>query len=100
VTLFARNVDDAHQLARLNAQLQGIADPVPLFVSVDQEGGLVVRRPDGATVFPGNMAIGAGRDPSLASQVARAQADELRAMGVNMDLGPVVDVNTDRKSTR
>jgi beta-N-acetylhexosaminidase len=94
VTLFARNVDDAHQLARLNAQLQGIADPVPLFVSVDQEGGLVVRVTDGATVFPGNMAIGAARDPSLASQVARAQADELRAMGVNMDLGPVVDVNT------
>jgi len=94
VTLFARNIDDAHQLAQLNAQLQSIADPVPLFISVDQEGGLVVRVTDGATVFPGNMAIGATGDLGLAQKVARAQADELRAMGVNMDLGPVVDVNT------
>jgi beta-N-acetylhexosaminidase len=94
VTLFARNIDNAQQLARLDADLQTIADPLPLFVSVDQEGGLVVRVTDGATVFPGNMAVGAAGDPELAQQLAVASADELLAMGVNMDLGPVVDVNT------
>jgi beta-N-acetylhexosaminidase len=94
VTLFARNIDNGPQLAHLDADLQTIADPLPLFISVDQEGGLVVRVTDGATIFPGNMAVGATADPALARRVAEASANELLAMGVNMDLGPVVDVNT------
>ncbi|HET6317071.1 MAG TPA: beta-N-acetylhexosaminidase, partial [Chloroflexota bacterium] len=94
VTLFARNIQNATQLAKLDADVQSIADPVPLFVSVDQEGGLVVRVTEGATIFPGNMAVGATRDSVLARQVAEASADELLAMGVNMSLAPVVDVNT------
>jgi beta-N-acetylhexosaminidase len=94
VTLFARNIDNAQQLARLDADLQSIADPVPLFISVDQEGGLVVRVTQGATIFPGNMAVGATGDVGLARRVAEAEAEELLAMGVNMDLAPVLDVNT------
>ena len=47
-----------------------------------------------ATIFPGNMAVGATGDPTLAKKVAEASANELLAMGVNMDLAPVVDVNT------
>jgi beta-N-acetylhexosaminidase len=94
VTLFARNITDGPQLARLDAELQTIADPVPLFISVDQEGGLVVRVTDGATIFPGNMAVGATGDPTQARRIAQASASELLAMGVNMDLAPVVDVNT------
>ena len=94
VTLFARNIDNGPQLARLDADLQTIADPVPLFISVDQEGGLVVRVTDGATIFPGSMAIGATGDLALARQVAEASANELLAIGVNMDLAPDVDVNT------
>jgi beta-N-acetylhexosaminidase len=49
---------------------------------------------DGVTVFPGNMAVGASGDPGLAGEIARATATELRALGINMDLAPVVDVNT------
>jgi beta-N-acetylhexosaminidase len=94
VTLFGRNIENAAQLARLDRELQSVADPVPLFISIDQEGGLVVRVTDGATIFPGNMAVGAAGDPALARQVAEASATELLAMGVNMDLAPVVDVNT------
>jgi beta-N-acetylhexosaminidase len=94
VTLFARNIENASQLATLDRELQTVADPVPLFISVDQEGGLVVRVTDGATIFPGNMAVGATGDPALARQTASASATELLAMGVNMDLAPVVDVNT------
>jgi beta-N-acetylhexosaminidase len=94
VTLFARNVDNAAQVAQLDADLQSIADRVPLFISADQEGGLVVRVTDGATIFPGNMAVGATGDPGLARKVAEASASELLAMGINMDLAPVIDVNT------
>ena len=94
VTLFARNIENGPQLAKLDAELQTVADPFPMFVSVDQEGGLVVRVTQGATIFPGNMAVGATGDAALARQVAEASADELLAMGVNMSLAPVVDVNT------
>src|SRR5689334_1007204 len=94
VTLFGRNIENATQLAKLDQALQTVAHPVPLFISVDQEGGLVVRVTDGATIFPGNMAVGATGEPSVARQVAAASATELLAMGVNMDLAPVVDVNT------
>src|SRR5205085_6788902 len=93
VTLFARNVESAAQVAGLDADLQNIADPVPLFISADQEGGLVVRVTD-ATIFPGNMAVGATGDVTLARQVADASAQELLALGINLDLAPVVDVNT------
>ena len=94
ITLFARNIEDARQLRQLTQELQRLADSVPLFISIDQEGGLVVRITEGATIFPGNMALGATRDPRLARQVAAAAASELLAMGVNMNLAPVVDVNT------
>ena len=94
VTLFGRNIASGRQAAELTAQLQSIADPVPLFVAVDQEGGLVVRVTRGATIFPGNMALGATGDPALARRVAAAQARELLAMGINMNLAPVLDVNT------
>jgi beta-N-acetylhexosaminidase len=94
VTLFARNIENGPQLARLSVELQAIADPVPLFVSIDQEGGLVVRITSGATIFPGNMALGATGDLDLARRVAEAAAVELRSMGVNMNLAPVIDVNT------
>src|SRR5258708_36299945 len=94
VTLFARNITNGLQLARLDADLQTIADPVPLFISVDQECGLVVRVTDGATIFPGNMAVGATVDPTLARRVAEASASELLAMALNLNLAPGADVNT------
>ena len=94
VTLFARNIESGLQLKRLNFDLQSVADPVPLFISVDQEGGLVVRVTSGATIFPGNMAIGATGNLDLARRVAEASATELRIMGINMNLAPVVDINT------
>jgi beta-N-acetylhexosaminidase len=65
---------------------------VPLFIAVDPEGGLVVRVTVGATIFPGNMAVGSQRRSALARRVAEASATELLAMGVNMNLAPVVDV--------
>jgi beta-N-acetylhexosaminidase len=94
VTLFARNIESGVQLARLSLELQMVADPVPLFISIDQEGGLVVRVTRGATIFPGNMALGATGDLDLGRRVAEATASELRGMGVNMNLAPVLDVNT------
>ena len=63
IMLFAENVDTPEQVARFTAGLQRMADEagagVPLFVSIDQEGGKVVRIKDGVTPLPSHMAIGA-----------------------------------------
>lgn len=94
LTVFERNVVDGPQLRDLCADLQSLAGPVPLFISIDQEGGLVVRVKSGATVWPSSMALGATGDADLVQRVAVATGRELRAMGVTMQLGPVADVAT------
>lgn len=71
------------------------SDPgVPLLMAVDQEGGPVVRVGEAATLFPGAMALGASGSVSLVMRSASAVARELRSLGINVNLGPVVDVNS------
>ncbi len=71
---------------------------VPLFVSIDQEGGRVVRIVDGVTQFPGNMAAGVCGDKDLAYRWGRALGLQLRQTGVNMNLAPVLDVNNNPRN--
>lgn len=94
VCLFKRNITGAEQVARLNDGLRELlADWIPPFIAVDQEGGNVVRISDGAVVLPGNMALGATRSASLAYEAGRAQAHALKLLGFNMNLAPVLDIN-------
>jgi beta-N-acetylhexosaminidase len=64
-----------------------------LFISSNHEGGTVVRIADGVTGFPGNMAVAATDRLEYAYIAAALSARELRAMGINMNLAPVLDVN-------
>ncbi len=99
VILFAYsdNVQTPQQTARLNNGLQRLASEtrlgLPLLIATDQEGGVVARLTTGATELPGNMALGATRKMALASKAARLTGDELRAVGINMNLAPTLDVN-------
>ncbi|MCA8970816.1 MAG: glycoside hydrolase family 3 protein [Planctomycetes bacterium] len=93
VILFARNITCAEQCKDLILELRASV-PWPLLVAVDQEGGAVVRLTRGATVFPGNMALGAAADPQLAFEVGRASGRELAAIGFDLNLAPVVDLQT------
>jgi beta-N-acetylhexosaminidase len=85
------------QVQQLSNNLQNLATNtrhrIPLLIAVDQEGGVVSRLKKGFTVFPGNGAIAKTGIPSLAEKCAYATGEELKAVGVNMTLGPVVDVN-------
>jgi beta-N-acetylhexosaminidase len=97
VILFSRNVHDASQLRELTGNLQELASAAgqrwPLLIAIDQENGMVQRLGEDATIFPGNMALGATASQEDAYRVARAAGQELRALGVNFNLAPVVDVN-------
>ena len=94
VILFSRNLEDPEQAAHLTNALQKLAPKLPLLVSIDQEGGRVARLPKGFTLFPGQGALGQAGAAELAYAFAEVTALELRAIGVNMDLTPVLDVNT------
>ncbi|MDQ6659756.1 MAG: glycoside hydrolase family 3 protein, partial [Chloroflexota bacterium] len=59
----------------------------------DQENGMVQRLGSAVTSFPGNMALGAIGSEHLVYDVALATGRELKALGINMNLAPVVDVN-------
>ena len=96
VILFARNVESPAQVARLTATLQDIAREAglpPLWISIDQEGGMVARLTEGVALMPGNMAVAATGQPSLAYEAALVAGRELRALGSNMNYAPVLDVN-------
>ena len=92
------NLQTPPQIASLSNGLQQAAmaqEPaVPLLISTDQEGGNVTRIGAPAAVSPGNMAIGATFSPTSALRAAAVTGQQLRAMGINEDDAPVVDVNT------
>ncbi|TPW20430.1 MAG: beta-N-acetylhexosaminidase, partial [Elusimicrobia bacterium] len=68
---------------------------LPYMVFADHEGGpLFTQRSFGATVMPGNMALGAADSEALAAEAAEASACELAALGVHADFAPAVDVNS------
>jgi beta-N-acetylhexosaminidase len=97
IILFSRNVRDARQIRELTQHLQRCAKEAgqsyPLLIAVDQENGIVQRLGEAVTVFPGNMALGAIGSEQVAYEVALATGRELKALGINMNLAPVVDVN-------
>lgn len=66
----------------------------PLFIVADQEGGLVARLQQGFTEFPGNAALGRTDSERLAFLSAQEMAREMRAVGINFTLAPVVDINS------
>jgi beta-N-acetylhexosaminidase len=103
VILYAENFDgDAAKLKALIADLSRIASEakvVPLFFSIDQEGGGVVRIGRGATILPGNMALAATPDPTESIRKAVSiTARDLRAIGVNFELAPDADVNNEPRN--
>ena len=63
-------------------------------ISIDQEGGRVSRLPNGFTIFPPCDLLGRCRSTELAYAAAATIAKELKAVGVNMNMAPVLDVNS------
>ncbi len=98
VILFARNVEAPEQVAELSHDIQQLSREVPLWVSVDQEGGRVARLRAPFTEWPPMAVLGRSGDAALASRFARALAAELRAVGITLDYAPVLDIHTNPKN--
>ncbi|OHA67748.1 MAG: hypothetical protein A3C82_01785 [Candidatus Wildermuthbacteria bacterium RIFCSPHIGHO2_02_FULL_47_12] len=89
VLLLGRNIVNEAQLMKLIAGLQDISMRVvglPLFVAVDQEGGIVSRIPWAEDTAQFDL-----QDGAEAFLVAQKRAQDLKKVGVNMNLAPVLD---------
>jgi beta-N-acetylhexosaminidase len=93
VVLFAWNVASRAQVAELTAALR--SERGELVVAIDEEGGDVTRlEAASGSSYPGNWALGVVDDVALTERVAQAIGADLAAAGVNVDLAPVADVNS------
>jgi beta-N-acetylhexosaminidase len=94
VVLFGSNLRDREQLVALTRALR--AENPELLIALDEEGGDVTRLHTATgSPYPGNAALGIVDDVELTERVAASIAAELAAVGVNLDLAPVADVNVD-----
>jgi beta-N-acetylhexosaminidase len=99
VILFGKNCINRAQLAQLNAQIQEEITRntgAQALLSIDQEGGIVTRIRNGATVFSSAAAIGSTGDPDLAYLTGHIMGNELRALGIAFNLAPVLDTDGSR----
>lgn len=94
---WANGLTSPAQVKNLSQSLQALSS-IPLLIAVDQEGGPVCRLTKGFTVFPDNKSIAMTGDEEYAEACAFTIGQELLAVGVNLNLAPVVDVNSNPRN--
>jgi beta-N-acetylhexosaminidase len=98
IILFERNYISPLQLEALCSSMQYLAAKnratIPLFIAVDQEGGRVVRFKEGFTIPPAAAELGQYGSARMVYNTFSQLAKELKTVGINMDLAPVLDINT------
>lgn len=95
--LYRRNFESPAQHLALLARLESALGR-RLLVATDHEGGRIVMLGGGTTIFPDNLAVGMAGEEAFAYRQGLLEARELRRLGVDLNLGPCLDVLTDRYS--
>lgn len=100
IVLFGSNIQGSEQLLDLVNSLkkENLKNKIPLFLSVDEEGGKITRMPKEFKRFPNNKAIGKINDMELSNNIGRTIGDEIKSFGFNMDFAPVLDINSNPKN--
>lgn len=96
VILFQHNVESMSQVKQLCKEIQELVKKETghyAFITIDQEGGAVTRLPGDGCNVPGAMAVAATGNPQNAEILAEITSAELKYLGVNFNLAPVMDVN-------
>lgn len=94
VILFSRNIQSREQITRYVGELQS-ASSTPLFIALDQEGGAVrrLREGQGFQTLPSQKALGSTGNSRLAYRFGLLSGRQLREIGANLNLAPVVDLD-------
>lgn len=102
IILFGRNIGTPQEVLELTTELQREAKAAghahPLLICTDQENGAVRRLGEGATIFPGAMLLGATHSSDNAYKIGVGTGKELKAIGINWNLSPVLDVNNNAQN--
>ena len=101
VILFSKNISSLSQLRELCISIDEIITKETgyhPFITIDQEGGMVSRLPEGVPIIPSQMALAALGSPSLAEVCAHLNGSMLRFLGCSINLAPVLDVNSNVKN--
>ena len=96
IILYKDNIKDLNSLIDLinSMKKSNAANSVPLFMSVDQEGGKVSRMPAEFTSIPSNGAVGDKGDAAAAEMMGKLLGREVLLAGFNMNFAPVLDINS------
>lgn len=97
VVLFANNAGTPESITELtNTFQQTIVDAggVPMLIAIDQEGGVVARLTEGFTTLPAPTLVTATGSEAMYEAYGGLVAEELKAVGINMNLAPVADLET------
>src|SRR5437763_8607395 len=95
--LYRRNFESPAGLATLLDTLEAALGR-RLLVATDHEGGRIVMLGRGVTIFPDKLAVGTAGEETIAYNQGLLEARELRRLGIDLNLGPCLDVLTDRYS--
>lgn len=102
VKVFGWNTKDLEKVASAVSSLQDVAEKgrfsIPLFVATDQEGGSIRHVKGATTITPGPMAIGSSAYPSDAWLTGYYIGREIKALGINMNFAPSIDLFTNHES--
>jgi len=96
--LFKDNITSANQTLKLLNQLkaanEAVPDSVPLWLSVDQEGGKVNRLPSEFDKTPTARQIASKQNPKYTEAIGSSLGLKIGSLGFNMDFAPVLDINS------
>ncbi|MCM3729904.1 beta-N-acetylhexosaminidase [Neobacillus cucumis] len=97
---YQNNLVNPEQTVQLLNEIktENVHNRLPLFLSVDQEGGRVTRLPGGLFNFPTNKEIGEINNSQFSYKVGTILGKELNGFGFNLDFAPVLDVNSNPKN--
>lgn len=101
IILFSRNIVDATQLNALCNDIQELVKSETghgAMISIDQEGGIVTRLTADCVNIPGTMALASSGDVNNAYRAGVITGKQLRYLGINTNLAPCVDVNSNPKN--
>ena len=101
IILFKNNVNDSNQLLQLINSIKetNYTNKIPIFISVDEEGGRVNRFPKEIKKLPSNKIVGNKNDSNLAYDIGKYIGYALSSFGYNMDFAPVLDINSNPNNT-
>lgn len=103
VVLFNRNLIEPKQIRDLCAEIQSLRhqmiEKAPLFIGVDMEGGRVHRLKEPFTKWPALKKIGDLDNATVTYHFAHRMGLEIKAIGMNLNFAPCVDVLTEPKNT-